>query len=211
MKLLTLPLLAAAALGLPGALGAPMVRDLGMGLTYYRIRQLPQDQPTPPLGRPGACILDLRYAASDEAAAVALKAWVAFNVSSHAPIFILENAQTDPALLAALPGRGPPGLVVLAPESARIGPQIAVKVSAESDRKAYEALEKGADIQSLLRDFPDKPRVDEAYLEKEHLADTDAPDVGSDKTLPPPPLVDRLLQRAYQLHRGLLALNRIRP
>jgi hypothetical protein len=210
MRIRSLLLLAAAA-AVPGAAGAPLVRDLGMGLTYYRIHQLPADQPSPPLGRPGACILDLRYAGAGEAAASALRDWVLFNVSSHAPIFVLENAQTDPTLLAALPGSGPPGLVILAPEAARIGPQIAVKVSAEADRKGYDALEKGADIQSLLRDFPDKPRVDEAYLEKEHLADTDAPDVGSDKSLPPRPLTDPLLQRAYQLHRGLLALKRIRP
>lgn len=209
MRLPALALLGAAFLGVPAAGGAPIVRDLGMGLTYYRVHRLPDDQPTPPLGRPGSCILDLRYAASDEAAAAALKAWVAFNASTSSPIFILENAQTDPALLAAIPGNGGPGQLVLAPEAARIGPEIAVKVGAEADRKAYDALEKGADIQTLLRDFPDKPRVDEAYLEKEHLADTDAPDVGGDKNLPPRLLVDPLLQRAFQLHRALLALKRI--
>jgi hypothetical protein len=190
---------------------ATLVRDLGQGLTYYRVHEIPQDQPAPLSGRPGACILDLRYAKSDELGASALKSWVMFNVSTRAPVFVLENSQTDPALLAVFPSRGPAGLIVLAPVSARIAPQIAVIVSPEDDRRAYDALEKGADIQSLLNDYPDKPRVDEAYLEKEHIADSDAPEVPTDKPMPPRPLVDAMLQRAFQLHRGLLALRKIQP
>jgi hypothetical protein len=189
--------------------GASLVRDLGMGLTYYRVHDLPTDQPSPPSGRPGACIVDLRYAKSDEGSAAALRAWVRFNATPHAPIFLLENARTDPALLAALPGNGQVGLIVLAPADARIGPDFAVRVSEKADRRAYEALEKGADISTLLRDYPDKPRIDEAYLEKEHLADSDAPDVDTDKPAPPRPLVDAMLQRAVQLHRGLLALKKL--
>jgi hypothetical protein len=81
-------------------------------------------------------------------------------------------------------------------------------VAPEDDRKAYDALEKGADVRSLLSDYPDKPRIDEAYLEKEHIADSEAPEVPTDKPLPPRPTVDALLQRAVQLHRGLLALKR---
>lgn len=199
---------ACCALAHPAA-AATLVRDLGQGLTYYRVHDIPQDQPAPLSGRPGPCVLDLRFAKADELGASALKAWVIFNVSAHAPIFILENSQTDPALLAVLPARGPPGLVVLAPFSAHIAPQIAVLVSPEDDRKAYDALEKGADIQSLLSDDPNKPRIDEAYLEKEHIADSDAPEVPTDKPLPPRPLVDAMLQRAVQLHRGLLALKKI--
>jgi hypothetical protein len=188
---------------------ATLVRDLGQGLTYYRVHEIPADQPSPISGRPGACVLDLRFAKSDETGASVLKDWVMFNVSAKAPIFVLENSQTDPALLAVLPAKGPPGLIVLAPVSARIGPQIAVQVSPEDDRKAYDALEKGADVQSLLSDYPDKPRIDEAYLEKEHIADSDSPDIPTDKPLPPRPLVDAMLQRAVQLHRGLLALKKI--
>jgi hypothetical protein len=196
----------ASAQAAPAAL---LVRDLGGGLTYFRIREIPQDQPAPPSGRPGPCILDLRYAKADELGASALKAWVYFNASPHAPVLVLENAQTDAALLAVLPSRGPAGLIVLAPASARIAPQIAVKVSPEDDRKAYDALEKGADIQSLLSDYPAKPRVDEAYLEKEHIADSEAPEIPTDKPLPPRPLVDPMLQRAVQIYRGLVALGKV--
>ena len=200
--------LAAAAAG-SAVHAATLVRDLGQGLAYYRVHDIPQDQPAPASGRPGACVLDLRFAKADETGASVLKDWVMFNVSARTPIFVLENAQTDPALLAVLPAKGPVGLVVLAPESARIGPAIAVKVAPEDDRKAYDALEKGADVKSLLSDYPDKPRIDEAYLEKEHIADSDAPDLPTDKPLPPRPLVDAMLQRAVQLHRGLLALKKI--
>ena len=101
------------------------------------------------------------------------------------------------------------GVVVLAPASGKLSPDIAVRVDADTDRRAYDALEKGASLASLLSDNPDKPRIDEAYLEREHLSDGDAPDVASDKPSPPSPLVDSVLQRAVQLHRGLLALKRI--
>jgi hypothetical protein len=198
-----------AALLTPALRAATLPRDLGKGLTYYRVHELPADQPSPLAGRPGACIIDLRYAKADEASAATLRAWIKFNVSVRAPIFVLENAQTDPSLLAAIPGSGQPGLVVLAPFTDRVAPDVAVHVSPADDRRAYEALEKGADVGSLLSDYPDKPRVDEAYLEKEHIADSEAPDVPSEKAAPPLPLTDPLLQRAVQLHRGLLALKRI--
>jgi hypothetical protein len=188
---------------------ATLVRDLGQGLTYYRVHELPADQPSPLTGRPGACVLDLRYAKSDAPSAVTLRDWIKFNVTQHTPVFVLENAETDTALLAALPGGGQAGILVLAPISKSVFPDIAVHVTGAQDRKAYDALEKGADIKSLLSDDPEKPRVDEAYLEKEHIADSDAPETASDKPAPARPLTDPVLQRAVQLHRGLLALKKI--
>jgi hypothetical protein len=201
-------LLAAACLA-PALPGATLVRDLGKGLTYYRVHELPNDQPSPQSGRPGACIVDLRFAKSDEASASTLRAWIKFNVSVRAPIFVLENAHTDPSLLAAVTGSGQPGLVLLAPATDKVAPDITVHVSPAEDRRAYDALEKGAEVGTLLSDYPDKPRIDEAYLEKEHIADSEAPDVPADKAAPP--LTDRILQRAVQLHRGLLALKRLLP
>ena len=174
MKLPILLFAAALCAAPPEAPAAALVRDLGQGLSYYRVHELPSDLPSPPSGRPGPCVLDLRYAKAGEIAASALRAWVKFNVTTRAPIFVLENAATSPTLLASLAGNSTPSLV-----------------------------------QSLLNDFPDKPRVDEAYLEKEHIADVDAPEVAADKASPAAPLVDAMLQRAVQLHRGLLALKRI--
>jgi hypothetical protein len=206
----TLPLFFALA-GLANAAPLPgPVRDLGMGLVYFRVHELPNDIPSPQAGQPlAACVLDLRFAKTDAASPAALKAWVRFNASVRTPIFVLENSGTDPALLAALTGSGPAGQVVLAPDSEKLAPDIAVKVTPELDRRAYDALEKGEAVASLLTDFPDKPRIDEAYLEKEHISDSAAPDVPDEKPLAARPLVDVMLQRAVQLHRGLLAMRRI--
>ena len=194
------------ALEAPAAEG---VRDLGHGLSYYRIHSLPEDLPTPPSGRPGACVLDLRFAKADLETAAALKAWVRFNATARSPIFVLENAATALPLKRVLRGNRSGGIIVLAPADADLTPDITVTVAPDDDRSAYEAVEKGAPVETLLQDYPDKPRIDEAYLEKEHIPDSDAPDLPDEKDLPARPKVDRLLQRAVQLHRGLLALKRI--
>jgi hypothetical protein len=197
--------------GAPGAGSGPIRIPLllGQGLSYYRIHELPADIPSPPGLRAGSCVLDLRFAKSDDAAAAVLNAWVKFTASSNTPVFILENQETSAALLAAFPGSGAAGVVVLAPASEKLSPDIAVRVDSDTDRRAYDALDKGTPLASLLADNPEKPRIDEAYLEKEHLSDGDAPDVATDKPSPPSPLVDSVLQRAVQVHRGLLALKRI--
>lgn len=186
---------------------ATLERDLGQGLSYIRVHVLPDDLPTPS-GRPGACVLDLRYAKATDTSPAALRAWFKFNASARTPIFVLENQETGASILACVP-MGIGGLIVLAPEASGLPADIAVPVAPEADRKSYQALEKGAPVDSLLHDYPGKPRVDEAYLDKEHLSDGEAPDAPADVTAPAPPLVDALLQRAVQLDRGLLALKRI--
>jgi hypothetical protein len=191
------------------ASGAALVRDLGQGLTYYRVHELPADLPAPAGGRPGACVVDLRFAKADDLAASALKAWLRFNASPHAPIFVLENSATSPALLAAAGSGGPPGLLVVAPAGEGLSPDVAVRLAKETDSQAYQTLERGTPVASLLSDNPEKPRVDEAYLEKEHLSDGDVPDAATERPSPPGPLVDRVLQRCVQLHRGLLALKKL--
>jgi hypothetical protein len=183
--------------------------SLGGGLSYFRVHELPADLPSTPAGRPGPSVLDLRFAKADENSASLLGAWVRFNASAANPIFVLENADTSAALLALFPSSGAGSVIVLAPASEKLSPTISVHVDADTDRRAYEAVEKGASLSSLLTDNPDKQRIDEAYLEKEHIADSDAPDIESDKPSPPSPLVDFMLQRAVQLHRGLVALKRI--
>jgi hypothetical protein len=194
-----------AAQAAPAAAGAPA--DLGEGLGYFRVHELPADLPTLPGGRAAACVVDLRYARSGGDGAAALRAWARLNASPRTPIFILENSGTAGPLRAAFSGAGIAGLVLIAPSADHLSPDIAVQADEGDERKAYDAYEKGAALASLLSDYPDKPRVDEAYLEKEHIPDGDAPDPESGP-LPPQPLVDRLLQRAVQLHHGLLALKR---
>jgi hypothetical protein len=202
----------AAAAALVGAARSEAVSiplDLGHGLSYYRVHELPADLPPAPGGRQVACVLDLRFARADATGAGLLSAWVRFNASATSPVFVLENADTSPALIALFPGSGAGDVIVLAPASEKLTPTVAVHVDPADDRKAYDTVEKGGALLSLLADNPAKPRIDEAYLEKEHLSDSDAPDIESDKDSPPSPLVDAMVQRAVQLHRGLIALKRI--
>ena len=206
---ISIGMVAAAALAALSAQAAVPQLDLGRGLSYYRVHALPSELPPAPAGRPGASVLDLRFAKSDAPGAALLSAWVRFNATAAAPVFVLENADTSPALLALFAGAGPGGVIVLAPASEKLAPTVAVHVDPAADRKAYDAVEAGAALASLLADNPAKPRIDEAYLEKEHLSDSDAPDVETDKDSPPSPLVDAMVQRAVQLHRGLIALKRI--
>jgi len=200
---------AAALAGTAPAQAVSIPFDLGHGLSYYRVHELPADLPPAPSGRPGPCVLDLRFAKSDGPGAGLLSAWVRFNASPAAPVFILENSDTSAALVALFPGGAAGEVIVLAPASEKLSPTVAVHVDPATDRKAYDAVEKGTALASLLADNPAKPRIDEAYLDKEHLSDSDAPDIETDKESPPSPLVDAMVQRAVQLHRGLVALKRI--
>ncbi len=205
-----LPILAAAA-ALLSPLRAPAgePRDLGLGLAYYRVHELPADLPAASDLRTGPKVLDLRFARADGASAALLTAWVRAHSSAHGPVFVLENADTSPALRAALPGGAGPAVVVLAPAASRVHADIAVVVPPGADRKAYEALDAGTPLEKLLSDNPEKVRYDEAYLEKEHLSDSGGIASEPERPSPPGPLVDLVLQRAVQIDRGLVALKRL--
>jgi hypothetical protein len=195
-------------------------RDLGQGLAYRRLHALPADLPAAS-AKPGALVLDLRYARGDAAAAAALGAWLQFHAAVRTPVFLLVNAATAPALLDFLEASGPvPGLVTLGPASSRFVPDLPLKIAALTERAAYEALEEGQPVASLLTDHPEKPRHDEAAIAREHAVlpagddetDADLSDSSAAAAVPPPvppPLIDGTLQRAVHLHRALLALKKI--
>jgi hypothetical protein len=201
----------------------PLERDLGRGLVYYRALNLPGDLPAAVPDKQ-ARILDLRFAQGEAAANSALIAWLKLHATPRTPVFILANAKTKPALLARLAGHDPAaGILVVGPQAPDFLADIAVKVSDDEDRRAYDAFAT-ASISSLLIDQPNKPRNDEARLTKEHLSDgaltsetpgdTDPP--ASDATASaappkpaPPVIVDVVLQRAVHLHRALLALKKL--
>lgn len=201
--------------GLAGstAVAAPLVRDLGQGLLYYRVHRLPDDLPSPiPSSRRGPCVLDLRSADGDREAAAALTAWIGFNASPSSPVFVLVNGGTGPALRRALARRDPGGRLILAPAAADCHPDIAVDTTPAADQSAYEALDRGTSLQTLLTDNPAKPRMDEAELAREHLPDSAlaeaAPETKAAGTAAPSP-IDRVLQRAVQIDRGLIALKQL--
>ena len=107
-----------------------------------------------------------------------------------------------------------PNLVVLGPAARDFEPDISVPVSPSAERRAYDALEKGAAIDSLVTEKVEKTRNDEERLDREHLEDGAPPDEGGETAQansppPAPSLIDPVLQRAVQLHRALLALKRL--
>ncbi|HUR59923.1 MAG TPA: hypothetical protein VM029_19535, partial [Opitutaceae bacterium] len=53
------------------ASAAPLTRDLGLGLAYFRAHDLPADLPAAE-GRKQACVLDLRYVRGDDKTGAAL-------------------------------------------------------------------------------------------------------------------------------------------
>ena len=188
---------------------APLEREAGGGLAYIRIHKLPDDLPGKPAGRIPPCVVDVRYVNADPEAAKAFSAWLKGRSTARSPVFVLANADTSLALLKVLAGheRGT-GIAVVGIEGGPFHPDVPVKGSPEEERRAYNALEQGAVLSTLVADNPDKVRNDEASLSKDRLAEASADaanEVGKKAPLP----IDVALQRAVHLHRALVALKRI--
>jgi len=195
---------------------APFRQDVGQGLVYFRAHQLPADLPgslVAPLAR--STILDVRYVSGDAAAAAALSAWLKANTSLKKPVILLANTGTSAALLAGFAEADAiPGLVVIGPARSRVATDIAVDLANRRERKAYDALESGVPLGTLIDENPDKPRNDEARLAKDHISDAElaaSSDTGPlhDSPRAPGPLIDAELQRAVQFYHALLALKRL--
>jgi hypothetical protein len=187
---------------------APLERDLGSGLVYFRIRALPADLPPAPGGRIPPCVIDVRYVEADAGAAAVFSTWMKGRAKPRSPVFVLANADTSRALreVLATHERGT-GIVVLGIKRGEFKPDVAVKGSADDERRAYDALEKGAAIGTLLTDNPNKVRNDESTLSKDRVAEAVADAASDDKT--PAPSIDATLQRAMHLHRALVALKKL--
>lgn len=196
-------------------LAAPITRDLGGGLTYVRAAVLPVDLPGQKDLR--ACVLDLRYGTGDESAAVAFAAWLKFHSSARTPVFILANAETaTPVLEVLASSRLPAGSLTLGLPSPGFSPDVVIKTDADSERRAYNALTQTGSPEALIQENNGKSRYDEATMVREQT-EIESPSVSpptpeplADQPRVPPPLLDRTLQRAVQVHRGLSALNLIR-
>jgi hypothetical protein len=195
------------------AVGAPVQRDLGNGLIYYRLHALPADlPPKPPLGGAGPCVVDVRYVRTNADAAAAFLAWLEFRASSRAPVFVLANAQTSTELTKPLTEESrTAGVVVVGIPGRHFAPHVPVSSSAENERRAYDALDHGVALGTLITDNPNKVRNDEASLSKDRVAEAsaDAADDAIVGKLPSQPLIDSTLQRAVHLHRALVALKKL--
>ena len=197
----------------PGANAGPVERELGQGLLFYRVQQLPADLPQPTLAdsKPAPCIVDVRYAKAERDAASAFAEWLKVRARPKAPVFVLANAETASALLRVLEGREKSTNVVVIGGTARnFDPDLAIQIPADDERRAYDALENGAAIASLITDNPGKVRNDEASLSRDRLAEASA-DTAADALAPKrdAPPVDLALQRAVHLHRALVALRKL--
>ncbi len=194
------------------AQAAPLQRDIGENLVYFRAHGLPADLPSADATRRRACILDLRYAQGDEQAAVALAAWLKFHASAHTPVFVLANAETSRDLLATIADHDTmAGVLTIGLTSHAFKPDVAVPGTPANERRAYDALEHGTPLAALLTDNPDKARNDEASLAKDRPAESAAADetIDAAKNHSPAPPIDATLQRAVHLHRALIALRKI--
>ena len=191
------------------ALAAPVEHEVGNGLVYVRIHKLPEDLPAKPPGREPPSIVDVRYVNASADAATAFSAWLKNRATLRTPVFVLANADTSRPLLSALAAheRGT-GIMVVGIERGMFRPDVAVKGTADNERRAYDALEQGVAIATLLTDNPNKVRNDEASLSKDRLAEASA-SAADDASKKAPPPVDVTLQRAVHLHRALVALKKI--
>jgi hypothetical protein len=191
------------------AAAAPLTRDLGEGLLYHRVHELPADLPARSAAK-GALVLDVRYVRGEAEAGVALAAWLRFRASARTPVFVLANAATAPAVRRALAELGPAdGVMVIGAAADDFAPDIAVSISAGEERRAYDALATGVALAAVLVENPDKVRNDEASLSRDRLAEASADATGEAEKTPPPPPIDAALQRAVHVHRALRALRKI--
>jgi hypothetical protein len=210
-----IPLLALFAGLAPGAArAAPLERDLGKGLAYFRVHSLPADLPPDERARGRPCVVDVRYVHGNRAASAALLVWLKSHAGPKSPVFLLANSDTSPALLVPLNSASAvPDLVVLGPAARNFEPDISLAVAPAVERRAYDALENGAAVDSLVTEPVEKARNDEERLDRDRLADSAPPDQALEPGQPAqarePPLIDPVLQRAVQLHRALLALKRL--
>jgi len=201
-----------------GRAAVPTPVDLGYDLSYLHVHALADAAPLlpPALAAKHAFVLDLRYATTDEASTAALRSALAQH-PADVPLFILLSPAT-PANLVDAVNQAPHAFITLGLISAKSAARVQVKTDVESDRRAYDALENGTPVETLISGKVEKERFDEATLMEEFKNGnpdaeppappdpTDAKPDGADAK--PAPLVDRVLQRAVHLHRALLALRK---
>ncbi len=205
MKHLRLPL---ALIGF--IVGGLHAAELAPGLAYLR----PGLDPTP---ETGSAVIDLRYITNETAAAPLLAAVQPGNANAHRVILVLVSPETPAGLRRQLTGlsrwltvgRAAPGFKT----------DIVVTTSPEADHRAFDALVSGTPPEKLIAENASKPRYDESALVREHTngpepvkdtePETSSPSTPAVPAAPGAPVFDAVLQRAVQIHRGLLVLKKL--
>ncbi len=189
--------------------------DLGANLAYLHIKSLADAAPLLSTAQSAQrpLVLDLRYATSE---AAALSVFQTALARHPAPLFILFSTATPQEIIAVVK-QSAGAIITLSVAGADAPAQIQVKADPAADRLAYEALGQGTLPAILVTGKIEKERFDEATLVQEFKngnPDAEPPPL-PDPTQPKSnqaapvkaPLIDRVLQRAIQLHRALLALE----
>jgi len=196
------------------ARAATLEHDLQQGLHYLRTADLAADSATveKTLSTRPALVLDLRHAAADDDTATALSRLLARPpATARFARIILVSKATAPSLLKQL-ATPHPGVVILSAQTEGLTPDISVGTTPEDDTLAYDALASGVALDKLLSgSTPQKARYDEATLVRDHANGTNGrtPPADEPELEPAPQPVDRVLLRAVQLHRTLLALKKL--
>ncbi|HVZ65748.1 MAG TPA: hypothetical protein VG936_14375 [Lacunisphaera sp.] len=181
--------------------------DLGSGQAYVRVQAVADLQNLPS----GALVLDLRYPALGDDAAQGLRGWLAARPRT-AELFVLVSPLTPPPVATVV---AQSGVVTLGAPGSLPAPKVLVQTEPATDRRAYDAAKTGTPIAKLISGKVVKERYDEASLvadfnKGDHDAEPPAgpdPTAEKDQKAKEPPLVDRVLQRAADLHRALQALR----
>lgn len=201
--------------------GWPLLRaaeptDLGQDLAYLRVHSLADEQAVignlTRTGKP--LVLDLRYATASDESLTTFRSTLSSRLAG-ATLFILVSPATPTTLAAAVAGE-----LTLGPVGTLPAPKVVVQINPDTDRHAYDALAAGKPLAELIAGRIEKDRYDEASLMKDFKNGNTSPEPpprpGVNAAKPSagevtPILVDRVLQRAVNLHQALLALQRPTP
>jgi hypothetical protein len=210
-----LALLAAGLSLLTAGLAAPDASaDLGQGLAYLRVHVFASEAKAvdAALAANGALVLDLRYTTAQAADAALLTQALAEHRGSDL-LCVLVSPATPPVLASALTA-APVRLITLGVAGSVPAPVVVVEQKAATDRQAYDAYESGTAFAVLLSGKIEKDRYDEAALMNDFsngntTGEPPEPDAKTLKDTPgkAPALLDRVLQRAVNLHRALAAIK----
>lgn len=210
--------------------GSLQAAEIAPGLVYLR----PGMNIT---SEPGSAVLDFRYVTDVAEASPLIAAVSSGNANDRRVILALVSPETPPGLrrqIAALPR-----CLTVGYSAPEFKTDIVVNTSPEADRHAFEALVAGTPAEKLLVDKAKKPRYDETALIREHNGEAEpatkadsvpatrpedpeaSPQPASPAQTPHTPVastapapaasaeIDAVLQRAVQVHRGLLVLKKL--
>ncbi len=176
-----------------------LTHDLGRGLVYIRVSQVPDDLPV--RSQAPAMVLDLRYARGP-----GIGGWLTTYAARKTPIFVLANQATDKLLHQSI--LGIPGSISIGIPGSTFTPDIALDISADEEKRAYDALTLTEDLDTLLYPPTHKERFDEAAMfEAEETVSPAEPSLTETDGQVPTPLIDHAILRAVQIHRGWLVLR----